>query len=357
MIFGWKKKRPSLTFKQRVQAFWNWFPGNGERIRALIDSQKHNELTSMVSKFMEETLPHMAWCFGPGERGGHSFTLSGEGIVVKQLLAENWLSQAVEVPGWTFHGSRQPTPPAELKGMAISFEKGVNIDVEHFLVKPQVDEKEERVNLVAWHPAFTKVPQDHRLQILYILLDEALGEFGVETWLGQIELEPFNAEGKTFSLDKLPEHLEQVKQYYHWEKLSPLRSYSFYEFSGNYAGPRGDTVMGTTCIQTVIGEFLSNQGKLEENPVEGTGAELAYLAIDGSIFPDGQQVDVRSNIEDALNDELQKEGSGRTLGGAFGSRNAYIDLLLLDGDRSRQLVADALKSLQLSHLARLETLA
>ncbi len=82
---------------------------------------------------------------------------------------------------------------------------------------------------------------------------------------------------------------------------------------------------------------------------------MAYIAIDGSIFPDGEQTPVRGNIEDAVGDALEANLSGRALGGAFGVNESYIDLLLLDGDNSRQLVQQTLDDLQLHSRSQIES--
>ena len=82
---------------------------------------------------------------------------------------------------------------------------------------------------------------------------------------------------------------------------------------------------------------------------------MAYIAIDSSVFPDGTQVEVRGKIEDALSEVLEKESSGRTLGGAYGSEHSYIDLLLFDGDNSRRIVETVLDSLQLRGRSQFKT--
>ena len=43
---------------------------------------------------------------GPGENGGHSFTLSGEGNLHRQLLTQYWVSRAPTLEGWTFYPAR-----------------------------------------------------------------------------------------------------------------------------------------------------------------------------------------------------------------------------------------------------------
>ena len=49
--------------------------------------------------------------------------------------------------------------------------------------------------------------------------------------------------------------------------------------------------------------------------------------------------------------------SGRLLGGAMGTQNGYIDLLIFDGDQSRQIIQDTLADLQLQKRAKLESFA
>lgn len=355
MVLGlFEKKRPQPTFKERVDEFWRWYPQVADRFYQAIEQGLCVSLAPEVSKFVDKTLP-LAWVFGPGENGGHSFTMSGEGVVVKQLLAEYWLSQAPQIPRWTFHASRQPASFGQLKNFAISVNEGEQVDTERFLIKTSVDEERQKIDIVAWHPSLQVVPPDDHYQILFLLLDEALGEFGTEMWLGEIAVEKFDPQPGTITLADLPAMIEKANKYYQWEKLSPLQSFSVYQVSEPIDGPRGDTLFGSTCIGSLLTEFLNNGGKFEEDPLEGTGAQLAYVAIDSSVFPDGAQVEVRGNIEDALGEALEREHSGRTLGGAFGSQHSYIDLLLFDGANSRRIVETVLDSLQLRGRSQFKT--
>ena len=224
-----KRASQNKSFKTRVADFWEWFPAVADRFYATIEEGRCPDLGPEVSEQMESILPHLAWVFGPGVGNGHSFTVSGDGIVAKQLLAEYWLSQAPKIEGWTFYGSRQPSSSDDLAGMAISLGEGQQIDVEHLMVSTSVDEEQRVVHLEAWHEAMQQVPEEHRMQILFLLLDEALGEFGTETWLGSIEISPSLDLTQSKSLLQLPDFLSQVENYYQWNKLSPLRSISTYQ--------------------------------------------------------------------------------------------------------------------------------
>ncbi|MEM7473809.1 MAG: hypothetical protein AAF483_02380 [Planctomycetota bacterium] len=336
------------TFKVGVAKFWEWFPTVAQRFFDTIEAGDCGELAEETGEVMAELLPHMAWVFGPGEDGGHSFTVSGEGLIAKQLLADYWQKQAVELPGWTFYAARQGSPLEELRGMAIAIGEQESVDSDSFMIQTNVVDEHEAIDIVAWHPLLEKIPEEHHPQILFLLLDEALGEFGTQTWIGNIEIEPI-PEGAEHvrSLTQLPEYIKSVHKYHGWEKLDPPETISVYELTQQSPGPRGDTIVGSSTIPGIISEYVARGGKLEEDPLEDTGAELAYISMDTSQFPDGNQAEVRGNMEDAIEAALEEELSGRVLGGAFGTEKSYIDLLLFDGDNSREIVQRQMTELQL----------
>lgn len=348
MVFGFGKKKPQGdTFKKRVTDFWEWYPQNADRLFDMIESGS-NGIAEFMSKFMEQTMPGLAWVFGPGEPGGHSFTVSGEGVVPKQLLAEYWHSRARQIPRWTFHASRQATPPDRLDGFSIGMRGGDPIDVVNLQVQPTANADAEAIDIVAWHPAFEKLPEQEQYHILFLLLDEALGEFGTEMWLGEIKVAPFVSDKATIKLSQLPEKIAQVNAYYQWEKVLPIHGYSLYEVKQPIKGPRGDTLFGTTSIPDVVLNYIERKGKLRDNPLEGTGAEFAYVRLDGSVIPQGEEVDARTKISDSISEALEHSKSGLAVGGAYGSQNSYIDLIFFDGQNSEAIVNKLLDQLQLS---------
>jgi hypothetical protein len=74
MVFGFgKKKSQGTTFKQRVTDFWEWYPQNADRLFEMIEAGSDG-IAEYMTKYMEATMPELAWVFGPGEPGGHSRT-------------------------------------------------------------------------------------------------------------------------------------------------------------------------------------------------------------------------------------------------------------------------------------------
>lgn len=100
---------------------------------------------------------------------------------------------------------------------------------------------------------------------------------------------------------------------------------------------RGDIVAGTTMNIPLINQYTMGQGDMED-PLAGTGADYVFVAFAASILPPGRQVEIRAQIADALDAALRSSASGRLLGGATGTLNAYIDLLLFDGANSIEII-------------------
>lgn len=347
MIFGFGGKKRGPTFRHQVESFWAWYATNSQRMLDLIDASRIQELTPEIQEKTATLLPRLSWVFGPGENGGHSFTVTGEGDVSRQFLAEQCRLMAPSLPGWTFYGSRQASDPDSIRSWAISLgDASEGIDAESMFVVPSVNEESERIDLCMWHDGLAGVAEEHHWQIAFLLLDEVLGEFGTQTLVGHLEFRPCRNDADAISIVDLAHYSADVAREQGWTIDSPLNTYSLYQIETPSGGfPRGDSIVGTTCHPSLVMDFLNNGGPLSENPLEETGAEFVYLTIDGSLFPDGQQVELRGQAEDALKAQLTEHHSGRTIGGAMGTESVYIDLLLLDGDNSRKIVDSVMRAM------------
>ena len=344
----------SSTLKQRVEQFWKWFPTVSQ---LYFDALEQNKLDSLVEEFsqhMSSYLHDMAWVFGPGPtEDSHSLTVSGECLAVKQLVARYWLDCAIEVPGWSFYSSRQPTEPEKLAGMELTVGKEKSIDTVNFLLKVRIDEENQIFDLRAWHESFRVVPRSHHEEILFLLLDEALGEFGASMWLGDVAIKPIKPEKATVNLVNLRSHLQKIIDEKGWQRLPPLEEYAVYELPERGDFPRGDTICGISCIPEAIFELIENRGALQTDLLDGTGAELVYIQIDSDALPVDKEAEFRAEVEDLLEERLRETKSGYTLGGAYGASYSYIDLILFDGDESRKLVKSQLSTLNLADRSRL----
>lgn len=332
----------SATFTERVREFWQWFPGIADEVKAGMKSNDPQAATERFASEVREKIGGLSWVFGPGRsEDSMSFTVTGEARKARQLLSQYWLSQATDIPGWDFYSSRQPSSIEKLASVAIQVGE-TEIDAETLKVSPQVMVDDQRVDLRIWHQVFEHLPEDARWQISFLLLDEALGEFGTQSKLGNIEFAP---DPKAISLVELPALIDQVWSENGWRDLLPLESYVGYESPDpTKEFPRGDTIAGHTVVPDVVLEFLNNGGSLDEDPVEGTGAQFVYVQIDNSVMGD-DPLEFRDQVEEKILSRL--DGHGYCVGGATGIHYSYIDLLIFDGDRSEQAIVTALQAANL----------
>ena len=348
MFSLFKRKAPQPprepTFKTRVTRFWEWYSSAADRFYQTIESGHCGDLAPEVSEKVDELIPGFAWVFGPGANGsGHSFTLSGEGDTHRQLLAAFWLRLAPSLTGWTFYASRQPSKEPGLGHLQIGED---DFDPVAFWLTPEVNEEREEIDLTVWHPLFPKLDQRERWTVLFLFLDEALGEIGTQNWIGKIEMNDEKL-ADAIPLGELPPFTKRLEAEKKWQKGEPGELWTIYRLQGEHEDePRGDIRVGSTTAEPLINEFVKAKGKLPD-PLPDTGADYVYVTFDAAILPEGREVDARGKIEEALGTALEQSKRGQLVGRALGNRFAYIDLLLFDGAASMALVVETLRRLNL----------
>jgi hypothetical protein len=328
-----------VTFKTRVQQFWKWYKEVAPRFYQTIEAGECPALANEVSAKVDELIPGFAWVFGPGENGqGHSFTLSGEGNVHRQLLTIFWLANAPKLSGWTFYAARQP---GSVRGMVM--ETGDNkFNPLEFWITPYVNRDKQKIDIAVWHPLFDKMPEQERWRVLFLFLDEVLGEYGTQQYIGEIKHDPKRL-ADSIPLEELNDFLKRAQSENDWEKSPPGGSGIIYQIKNQHTRfLRGDIVIGSTTHPVLINEYLNAEGELKD-PLKGVGADYIFVAFDSRILPAGNEAGARGQIEDALDQALKSSSSGRLLGGAWGRQNAYIDLLLFDGATSVEIVKQVMR--------------
>lgn len=339
-MFSWlKPKAPQaeFTFKARVEEFWQWFSASAERFYQTIEDKRCGDLTEEVSAAIDLLLPGISWVFGPGENGGHSFTLTGEGNAHRQFLARQWLACAPPLPGWTFYSSRQPS---DSTGWCINLGEH-KFDANAFWLTPDVNTERERVDLTVWHPLFPELDNRTRWTVLFLFLDEVLGEIGTQTWIGQIEMNDTRL-SEAIPLAELGGFIAKTENDTGWKKFPPGEAWTSYQCEEpEQRFARDDILVGTTCAWDLIGDYAEAEGELED-PLAGFGADYVYVQFPKTFLPVGREVDTRGEIEDALEEALAPR-SGLHLGGALGLDFAYIDLLIFDGSASLEIIRQVLQ--------------
>lgn len=345
-MFSFLKRKPTptpITFNERVRAFWKWYDEIAPRFYQTIEDKKCGDLSPETSAKVDELFPGFAWVYGPGENDfGHSFTLSGEGNIHKQLLALHWLSQAPTIKGWTFYAARQPGP---IKGHVIETNE-MRFDPAEIWVTPEINGERQVVDLHIWHPSWDTIEEKQRSFVTFLFLDESLGEYGTDQWIGELKFSKDKL-AKSFPLEELAGFIATTARENDWKKYPPGESYAGLKVNiENQIFPRSDVLYQTTAVIPLIREYLNKHSEMDD-PLKAWGADYVYIAIDRGYLPKGREVDARGEIEEALEAALKAEHSGRMIGGATGTNSSYIDILIFDGKRSVEIIQQKLKELRL----------
>ena len=344
MLSLFRRKVPPTppTFNEKVAAFWTWFQQVAPRFYATIEEGQCAALTDETSSKVDEFFQGFAWVYGPGVGGkGHSFTLTGEGNIHRQLLTLKWLAGAPTIEGWTFYAARQPD---RIEGHVMKMFE-MSFDPKEIWVTPFIDEQDENIDLTVWHPAWEKMEERQKGTVAFLFLDEALGEYGTEWWIGQIKYGKDRL-SESFPLAELADYVRATARERGWSKFPPGDCYTLYQTkksTGDF--PRADIITQNTAVPRLFIDFMNAESEME-NPLVGTGADYVYVSIASDFFPKGAEVAKRGEIEDALESALRASHGGRCIGGGLGTKRCYSDLLIYDGTRSLATIQQVLRAQQ-----------
>lgn len=184
------------------EAFWKWFATNERRLFAF--EQDQEAIFDELGREMGRVNAGLTFEFGPVRDGKREFVISAGGIKSAFPAVEAVYGKAPTLERWVwvkFRPRRAYLGDLEYEGKKISADKV------HYLLAKDGD----RVGIVLFFDGYTEEQRNTYGQIGYLFLDEALGEFAVETQVGFVEFH--STESKYFSqsspLTELQAHFDE----------------------------------------------------------------------------------------------------------------------------------------------------
>jgi hypothetical protein len=162
------------------QRFWSWFAANDDRLYASRSSQV--TVLGEIGAALQHVNADLTFELGPvGPDEKRDFVISAGGIKSAFPAVEALFAAAPRLPRWNvikFRPRRHPVMSVELDGVKLDPAR-VQYKLSSDGLKLGIDVCVDRMS-----PA----TEDRTKQAAYLLLDEALGEYDVETKVGFIEL-------------------------------------------------------------------------------------------------------------------------------------------------------------------------
>lgn len=184
------------------QQFWKWFQDNDS---ALFDFERDQErVFDRLAKELHKVNPDLVFEFGPKKDGRRDFVISADGIRQAFPAVESLFAAAPPLPRWRIIEFRPRRTPHDISIGGLT--------VKASSVRVHMVQRSGKVDLVLFIPEYSADARDSFLQIVYLLLDEALGEYDVETYVGFIDVQPVaEALQDTYSLEGLPSAFDSAK--------------------------------------------------------------------------------------------------------------------------------------------------
>lgn len=335
------RSRPSFT--SRVDAFWTWFAADEQR---LFDQLQANELDAeeLIDR-IRSAAPMLAWELCPSpEDGKEGFALSSEGDSSKRFLVNFMIQRAPELQRWTLYSSKQASP--DIAQAMVNLDEDEDFAFADFRFGIAFDKESEQLEVQVHHPKFSVLPEDARMQLTFLALDNALGENLVESWIGGVQATPDRTPDQKHTIDELRRQAKAALRLYELDpELDPIERWSAYsvqdenEIRDGDEFPRGDVHSGSTCNMDLLYALDDPE---PEDEFEGSGATFAYLVLPIQDFEQERVVEQRTEIENALIAKLREASAGDVFGSALGFQYVYLDLVLFDVPTALPCLRDAL---------------
>jgi hypothetical protein len=183
------------------EEFWKWFRSNES---SLFDFENDQErLFDRIGAEMHKVNPYLTFEFGPKENGKREFVVSADGIREAFPEVERLYAAAPSLPRWKFIKFRPRRTPSD-----ITYE-GVKVRAASVVVEAKA--AGQLADLTVFIPGYTQTAHNQYATITYLLLDEALGEYEVETRVGKVNVESATKASKqACSLEALPRTVDAV---------------------------------------------------------------------------------------------------------------------------------------------------
>jgi hypothetical protein len=165
------------------ESFWSWFQQHEAAYYALDpdDMPRREALFDALDVELAKVHSDLTFEFGPVIEGRRDFVVSAAGIKSAFPAVRNLVSKAPALTRWTVIAFRPRRSPVS----TIQFQD-VSLDPQKVLVRLSRDG--DKVGMTIFIDQYSKAREAEFGQAAFLLLDEALGEFDVETKVGFIEL-------------------------------------------------------------------------------------------------------------------------------------------------------------------------
>ena len=191
----------SCAKKTPENHFWRWFEKNQEMLYNFENDR--NQAFHKLKTALSKVHPDLTFEFGPDVNGVRDFVISAGGLREAFPVVKSLYESAPPMPRWNFIAFRPRRAPMPLKMNDITIEpSNLEIALEPDGVKPGFN---------VFVKDYEESKRDLYLHLVFLMLDQAIGEYDMTMKVGFIEIKSFeeNTEFKRHRFDELPQIFDE----------------------------------------------------------------------------------------------------------------------------------------------------
>lgn len=357
-----------------IDAFWAEFVRREDEIVRRLSGGRELDLADFMAAHLGAVDSRITWAFGPAVSGkGRRLVLTPENAKDLRPLVHEILERAPELDGWEFYGWRLPesleTAKATVKARTQGDLDGVRVCVKRG--------PHNLIDLSFLCPSAREPDDERAMNDVFVAAETLLGERLLDRWIGAIGVVPLpparRALSRWFGKEPSPEHGPSLDL----GELRPAVEQMIEEIRAklpgapHHAWPAEDVNFTLLELEPADAEDYPEQldllvAKTQNLPLWQAAHDstlfyderftrwnetFAYVKVDGGGQPDEQRFELKTEIEDALDDVLMPAGLGCQIGGGLGRRYLYVDLALADLDAGIRAACERLRAAKLPRRA------
>lgn len=322
-------------FRMRVEESLRIFEENSEKLCSYIDGSRHEEMLELCAEILS---PAFDTAFELGFNGNkYELILSPNGSSVSVFVLDYYRRHMTDKlkEKWNIIVGRQPN-------LNIALQMGdVKVSADEFDMWIKKEEDSVCLELYCGELApLLKADEDKAYEIMYILLDNTVGELAGMKYIDDVVLLPEKKKEACGRLSQLPAYLEKEFELPAGNVCSPEIFYDSYRGyrpakvdDSERRFDRDDVFIGVTCCYPLVYEYLNGESGLAGR-LMSKGICAGYLVYPTERFdgvPDrgAAILDFREEIQNKI---YERTGEDCVLftGGATGVFCSYIDFIAWD---------------------------
>ena len=192
--------------KTDEEKFWNWFCKNSQMI---YDFESNREIVfDRIQEQLHKINQNLAFEISSVKDGKRDFVISADGIIEAFPFVEKLYAARPELEKWNFVKFRPRRKVAN--SIRIENKELESDDVKFMFIRDDCDGK---VGIVLFLNGCNENEMEIYEQIGFLFLDEALGEYDTETYIGTIMLQGFDGDcfEKSIGIELLAEEFDKIK--------------------------------------------------------------------------------------------------------------------------------------------------